>query len=271
MAFLKLNNKKIYYEVHGDGEPLVILNGIMMSHKSWVAFIPELSKKYKVILLDFLDQGNSDKMDSSYKQDLQVEVVKAVLDELKINNANILGISYGGEVGLQFVLKYKKYVNKLLLFNTTSYTNPWLEDIGRGWINTAKYNDPEAFYNVTIPIIYSQNFYEKNIDWMNRRKAILEKIFNKEFLQGVIRLTESAEGYDVRNKLCEIEQDTIIISSEFDYITPISNQEYIHNNVKNSKYILIKNCGHASMYEKPMEFLSIVFGFLTIENEIKIL
>lgn len=270
MAFLSYNNKNIYYEVHGEGTPLVILNGIMMSHGSWQVFLPELCKENKVILLDFLDQGKSDKMEESYKQDIQVEVLKAVIDELKLDKINLFGISYGGEVALQFALKYESYLNKLILFNTTSCTNPWLQDIGRGWINAAEDRNKEAFYNVTIPIIYSPGFYTKNIDWMNRRKELLYKVFNEEFLTAMIRLIGSAEGYDVRNDIHNIKVNTLIVSSEYDFVTPVNEQEYIKEKIENSTYILIKDSGHASMYERPIEFLTILKGYLSIENYMKI-
>jgi 3-oxoadipate enol-lactonase len=270
MPFIKYNNKNIYYEVHGEGNPLIILNGIMMSHMSWSAFLPQLTKDNKVILLDFFDQGKSDKMDKSYKQDLQVEVVKTVIDELGLGEVNIFGISYGGEVALQFALKYNNLVNKLMLFNTTSYTNPWLHDIGRGWLKAALTKDQEIFYNITIPIVYSPLFYTKNIDWMNKRRELLYGVFKEDFLDGMVRLIESAEGYDVRERLNEIKANTLVVSSEFDFITPIPDQEYICDNISLAKYVLIRNCGHASMYEKPNEFINILTGFLAIEKEIKI-
>ncbi len=270
MPYVSYKNKNIYYEVYGDGEPLVILNGIMMSHGSWQVFVEELSKNNKLILLDFLDQGKSDKMDESYKQDIQVEVVKAVIDELKLTKINLFGISYGGEVALQFAIKYEEYISKLLLFNTTSYTNPWLQDIGRGWINAAEYNNGEAFYNVTIPIIYSPSFYTKNIEWMNKRKEFLYNVFNEEFLKAMIRLIESAEGYDVRSHIDKISSKTLVVSSEYDFITPANEQEFIKDKIKDSTYIMIKDSGHASMYEKPIEFLSIIKGFLSIVSFTKI-
>lgn len=271
MPKLKYNNKKIYYEVHGEGEPLVLLNGIMMSHFSWRPFIPELSNDKKLILFDFLDQGKSDKLDGTqYKHDLQVGILKALLDHLNIKKANVMGISYGGEIAMQFAIKYKEYVNKLIVFNTTSYTTPWLQDIGRAWINAAKTYDPEMFYNVSIPYIYSPLFYTENNEWMKERKEILYSVFNKEFLDAMIRLTESSERYDIRNELSEIESDTLIVGADYDYITPLLEQEYIHKNIKDSKFMMIKNCGHASMYEKPNEFISLINGFLSIKESLSI-
>lgn len=269
MPEMLYDSRKIYYEVYGEGEPLIILNGIMMSHLSWKLFIPKLSKDKKVILFDFLDQGKSDKpYDHDYTHDLQVEVLKALIDHLNIKKTNIFGISYGGEIALQFAIKHKNYVNKLLLFNTTAYTTPWLKDIGRGWINAAKTYDPETFYNVSIPYIYSPMFYTENYEWMENRKNILKGVFTKDFLDAMVRLIQSSEDYDIRCKLNEVEVDTLIVGADYDFVTPLFEQEYIHNNIRDSKFMMIKNCGHASMYEKPNEFVSLINGFLSFEKKL---
>lgn len=272
MPELFYNDKKIYYEVHGDGEPLILLNGIMMSHFSWKLLLPELKKGRKVILFDFFDQGLSDKLELiNYKHDIQVEVLKALIDHLDIKKANILGISYGGEIALQFAIKYKEHVNKLLLFNTTSYTSPWLTDIGRGWINAAETYKPEAFYNVSIPYIYSPSFYDENYDWMKDRRQVLYNIFTKDFLEAMIRLITSSEGYDIRHRLHEISADTLIVGADYDFITPLCDQEYINKRIKASSFVVIKRCGHASMYERPNEFNTLVNGFLSIEGGLSII
>ena len=105
----------------------------MMSTISWKAFVPALSKDNRFLRIDLLDMGQSARMDEHYTQDIQVEVVKAFLDHLQIAKINIMGISYGGEVAIKFALKYQNLLRRLMLFNTTSRTNEWLRDIGRGW------------------------------------------------------------------------------------------------------------------------------------------
>ncbi|MFA7418021.1 MAG: alpha/beta hydrolase, partial [Acholeplasma sp.] len=82
MSYFKYLNKNVYYEVIGSGNPVLILNGIMMSTKSWEPFKPLLSQQFQLIFLDFLDQGQSDAYDENYTQDIQVDLVKALLDHL---------------------------------------------------------------------------------------------------------------------------------------------------------------------------------------------
>ncbi|QVK18573.1 alpha/beta hydrolase [Mycoplasmatota bacterium] len=271
MSFFELDGKKVYYEVHGTGKPILLLNGIMMSTLSWKLFLNAF-KGNQIILVDFFDQGNSEKLiDEDYKQDLQVELVYNLIKHLKLDKINVVGISYGGEVALQFAVKYQAYIDKLIVFNTASYTSPWLEDIGRGWIATAETNDANAFYKVTIPVIYSPDFYTKNIDWMKNREKLLHQVFKKPFLDAMIRLIKSAEGYDVRNVLNTIFIPTLLVGAENDYLTPLPEQRFLHTEITNSKLVIIPGCGHASMYENPTVFICLINGFVNSDTTVSVL
>ncbi|MBS4537601.1 alpha/beta hydrolase [Clostridium sp. D2Q-11] len=271
MAKILINDKNIYYEVHGEGEPLIILNGIMMSTTSWQGFVDVLAENNKLILLDFIDQGQSDKSHIDYNQDIHVETLVGLLDYLDINKVHMVGISYGGEVAMKFSLKYQERLNSLTLANTTSYTNHNLKDIGKSWINAAKTCNGSNFFKTTIPVIYSTEFYEENIEWLRKREELFRQAFTKEWYEGFIRLTLSAEDLNVTEELENIKVPTLIIGSEEDIITPIKYQQKIHDKIKDSRFAVIKEAGHASMYEKPYEFLALVLGFIKVYNkEIKI-
>ncbi|WP_105616260.1 alpha/beta fold hydrolase [Vallitalea okinawensis] len=271
MSEFHYNNKKIYFEVHGEGQPLIILNGIMMSHFSWKIFLPHLTKDKQVILLDFIDQGFSDKAEGlSYKHELQVEVLKGLVDHLNLSNINLVGVSYGAQIALQFAMRFQEIVEHLMVFNVNSYTSPWLHDIGRAWVDAARTYNPSTYYNVTIPYIYSPKFYNENYQWMSKRRQLLNTVFDKPFLDAMIRLIESSEGYDIREQLNDITAKTLIVASDHDYITPLAETEYLHHHIKESDFVMLKECGHASMYERPNEFVALINGFMQKESRISI-
>ena len=263
MAVFGFQGKDVYYETYGEGRPIIVLNGIMMSTASWKEFIEPFSAANQLILVDFLDQGQSAKMvgEKPYTQELQVDLVAALLDHLGLEKTTVLAISYGGEVALQFVLKYPEKVDRLILFNTTPATGNWLRDIGEGWNRAV--DNAEAYYYTTIPVIYSPKFYVGKSDWMdNRRKVLTEGAFNnKEFLDAMVRLTHSAENYDVTDRLSEIQCPTLVISCQQDYLTPVEEQQKIVAGIPNSQYVIVPGSGHASMYEQPVLFSSLTLGF----------
>ena len=262
--FFKYKQYNVYYDVIGSGEPLVILNGIMMSTKSWDIFAKPFSENNTLIRVDFLDQGQSDKVPNlAYDQWIQVDLLKALFDHLSLNKVNIVGISYGGEVALKFTIKHQEYVRKLALFNTTAKTSDWLKEIGEGWIIAGRTRNPEAYYKVAIPVIYSSEFYRTNLKWMKKREQALKPIFsNSDFLDAMERLTKSAENHDVISDLSKIKVPTLVVSSDQDYLTPTHEQQVIVDNIKDSRHIIIPKVGHASMYEVPELFISLVLGFV---------
>ena len=263
MAYFDFEGKSIYYELHGEGRPLLLLNGIMMSCGSWAEFVEPLSAQNQLILLDMLDQGRSAKMTEAYDHGIQIRLVDALLDHLGLEKVCVAGISYGSEVGLEYAIEHPERVERLMLFNATAATGAWLNDVGKAWNLAA--NDGESYYYTSIPVIYSPS-------WMERRKELLVPIFNNpDFIQAMIRLTNSSSNYDVRDRLDRVACPVLIVSCQQDYLTPIEEQQYLARNIKDSHYLVIQNSGHASMYEQPLLFTSLILGFAnTVKDKFNI-
>ena len=154
MATFDFEGKKVYYERHGDkGRPLVVLNGLMMSTTSWKPFVEDFSRNNQLVLVDFLDQGRSSRMSESYYHDVQIRLVDALLDELGWEKAVIMGLSYGGNVAIQYALAHPERVWRLILANSGCRTSPWLQKIGDGWNEVAASGSGLAYYLTAIPTI----------------------------------------------------------------------------------------------------------------------
>ncbi|MDD4291387.1 MAG: alpha/beta hydrolase [Clostridia bacterium] len=269
--YFDFNGKKIYYEEYGEGKPIVILNGVMMSTASWTPFIPTLSRANRLILVDFFDQGKSDRMSEFYSQKLQAEVLFGLLEHLHLEKASIMGISYGGEVAIKFAVCHGDKVDRLMLFNTTSKTSEWLRDIGRGWNQIGETLNGQAYYNVTIPVIYSSNYYQKQIKWMRDRESKLVPLFSsEEFQSRMKRLVDSAEDHDENANTHKISNPTLIVTCTEDTLVPRVEQDYLAATIPNAQYVSIIGSGHASMYEKPMLFASLILGFVNADANYKI-
>lgn len=271
MASFLYKNKEIYYQMEGQGKPILLLNGIMMSCASWEAFVPSFTERNTLIRIDFIDQGNSARWEEAYTQDEQVEVMAALFHHLNLEKASIMGVSYGGEVGMKFAIKYPQHVDRLILANTSARTSNWLGDIGHCWNRVGDTLDGEAYYDLAIPVIYSPSYYERRAQWMSNRRKLLVPLFSTaEFQSRMKRLVNSAENHDCRKELSKIQAPTLVISSQYDFLTPQQEQEFLVANIKNSSHVIIPDCGHASMYEQPMLFTALVLGFANAAQEYKI-
>ena len=272
MGSFIFRGKAVHYELVGEGRPLLLLNGIMMSTKSWTPFLEAFRQGgNQLLLVDLLDQGQSQAMDGEFELALQAEMLKLLLDELNIESTAIFGTSYGGEVALNLAVTHPEKVNKLVLANTVARTNAWLKEIGQAW-NLAAGN-PEAYYATTIPVIYSPDFYDRKADWMDRRKQLLTTtaFANPDFLSRMARLTRSAESHDVTGRLHLIDCPTLIISSTQDHITPLEEQDYLREHIKDASHVIFPKTGHAAFYERPDAFVSVMMGFINHQHRITVM
>lgn len=104
---------------------------------------------------------------------------------------------------------------------------------------------------------------------MAQRKEILTKtaFANKDFLNSMIRLTNSANEHDVIEKLPEIETPTLIIGCEQDHITPLEEQRFMAEHMPNAELVILPETGHAAFYERPYVFAAIMLGFINLSED----
>ncbi len=255
---------KIHYEVHGEGEPVIFLNGIMMNTMSWLAFIPVLSKRFKLILVDFRDQGQSSRMQEECGPDIHVGDVVSLLDELNIPKLHMMGVSYGGAVALRFALHHQKRMKSLCLFNTASLVSNHLLEIGKAWETAAELNDGARFFQLAVPFIYSEPFYEANLDFLMERQKMFESMLTKEWFEGFIRLSRGFKNYSISPvELKTIKVPTLLVGADRDIVVSQRSMKDIHQNIPHCEFIMIPNAGHAAFLERMNEFLTILIGFVT--------
>jgi len=265
MPFLKTKDgAELYYEVHGEGEPIIFLNGIMMSTLSWAGLTPMASKKFKLILFDFRDQGNSSKMKELYELDIHVGDLLSLMDSLGISKIHMLGLSYGGLVALKFALLHQDRLNTLILSNTTSFISNHLREIGIAWEVAAELNDGEKFLRLARPFIYSGRFYQNHLDLILKYQEMLKTILTKEWFEAFMRLSRSTRNYYISpDELKTIRIPTLLIGAEHDIIATVRDMMTIYENITGCEFVTIPHAGHGAFLEKTNEFVTIVMGFIS--------
>jgi len=268
MAYFEVETAKLYYELHGEeGRPVVVLlNGIMMSTLSWHGHLLDLTRFFRVLLMDFRDQGKSSKMRKNYDISTHAKDLNALLEHLNIKRANIVGLSYGGQVAQLFALMYPQKLNTLVLSNTPARISPYLQELGEAWKEAARLYDGEKFFALAIPFIYSDTFYNRNLNWLKNRQKTFKTLLNMEWFDGFIRLASSNLSFNTLNELSNINCPTLLLMADRDIITPINEMELIKDEISNCECLVIHDAGHAAFLEKKSEFLSAIIGFLLKYN-----
>jgi pimeloyl-ACP methyl ester carboxylesterase len=257
-----VNGIEMYYELHGDrSKPVLVLNNgiIMNAASSWVFQTKALSAYFRVLQYDCRGQGQSDHPDEPYSMEQHADDLASLLDALEIKEAHILGISYGGEVAQAFSLNYQQRTLSLILADTVSEVGPELRLVIDSWVDALKMDNPLAFYHATVPWNFSAEFIKNN-------SALLEDAKTRYSLldfPAVIRLCEAFFEVNFTNRLKEISVPTCIIVGEKDLIKGLPYARVLKEQISQAELHILDGAGHASCWERPEEFNSIVLGFVT--------
>src|SRR6187399_1444337 len=126
-GYAPVNGIKVYYEVYGEGRPLVLLHGAFYTiDMNWGQLIPELSKTRKVIAIEMQGHGHTPYSDRKLSITTLASDVEKVMDYLKIDSADVAGYSMGGSVAYQFAVQSPKRLRKLVIISSTYKTKGWL-------------------------------------------------------------------------------------------------------------------------------------------------
>ena len=150
-GYAPVNGIKVYYEVYGEGKPLVLLHGAFYTiEMNWGQLIPELSKTRKVIAIEFQGHGHSPYSDRKLDIVTLARDVEGIMNYLKIDSADVAGFSMGGSVAYQFAVLSPKRLSKLVIISSTYKTDGWLPIVNTGF----KDFKPEFFDNTPIKAAY---------------------------------------------------------------------------------------------------------------------
>jgi len=146
-GYAPVNGIKVYYELYGQGKPIVLLHGAFYTiEMNWGELIPELSKTRKVIAIEMQGHGHSPYSDRKLDIATLASDVEQVMNYLKVDSADVAGYSMGGSVAYQFAVQFPKRLKKLVIISSTYKSSGWLPVINGAF----KDFKPEFFDNTPL-------------------------------------------------------------------------------------------------------------------------
>nr|WP_068890624.1 alpha/beta hydrolase [Pedobacter panaciterrae] len=162
-GYAPVNGIKVYYEIYGEGSPIVLLHGAFMTIEgNWSQLIPELSKTRKVIALELQGHGHTPFSERKLSHATLACDVEEVMDYLKIETADLVGYSFGGAVAYQFAIQCPKRLGKLVIISATYKSSGWMPEVN----NAFKSMKPELFANTPMKAAYDAVAPDKT-KWTN--------------------------------------------------------------------------------------------------------
>ncbi len=259
---------KINYLDKGKGKNLVYIHGYLGSSWLYEDFVEYLSNKYRVIAIDHLGHGDSDKPDSeSYELNDLANYVDQALSKIIGDEKIILhGHSMGGMIAQIYATtpRLAKRLNGLILMATAPILqNPglvqYIEDITAGKM---KIIDREVIESVFINLCFNRKF-RKNKDNKDLINEFVDKTLeNKEFV-GVKTMESIVNTFNVEDKLNTIKIPTLILTGDKDTFILPDESKKMHEKIPNSKLVVFSpNIGHMINYEAKNDYIKVLEEFL---------
>lgn len=245
-----------YREAGDQNNPnLVLVHGFMGSSYDYRYLMDALEDDYYIIAIDLLGFGKSVKdSDIDFTKTNQAHAVYDVITSLELTDVTLAGHSMGGEVVMRYASLYEETLSELILFASVS---PQIED------NDNNTSLPLFFYNYIFKNYLLQRLAFNSVYYQDAYKttAYYDPMFyiNKEIPGETIKaFNEVSDETDFNDVIASITIPVIIIYGKEDTWTPVSNADYLHENLVNSTLYLIDNTGHLPFIEAVDDIITIL-------------
>jgi len=264
MPTVKVDDINIYYETHGEGEPLVLIMGYGGHSGWWAPQIPVFSQEYRVVAFDNRGAGRSDKPDIPYTMEMMAGDIAGLLDAIGIDVAHVYGVSMGGMIAQEFALRYPDRVTSLILgctnFGGTHQIIPDAEAMTLLFdLERMKQLTPEERARQMLPFVCSQEFIDNNPDIIERFVTIVAEYVTP--IHGYQRQGEAIMRHDTYNRLPQIKAPTLVIVGDADRLAPVENSRLLASRIPDAELVILENTGHGFM-ETAEEANNKVLDFL---------
>ncbi len=261
MPTKSINGIDLYYEITGEGHPLLLIHGLGSSSRDWEYQLPAFKDHYQVITVDLRGHGKSSKPRGPYSIRGFADDVAALLKALNLESVHVMGISMGTAVGFELVLAYPEMVHTFIGVNmgvslpVKTMQEKW-QFLKRTLI--VKLVGMKKMGEFLAPRLFPDPAQEHLIKIVADRWAENDK---KAYLNAMNAL----KNWSVEEKLSQIQVPTLIVASDGDY-TPVHVKEEYVVKIPQAKLVVMEQAHHAVPVEKPEEFNTIVLDFLKQHN-----
>jgi pimeloyl-ACP methyl ester carboxylesterase len=256
-----VNGIRIYYDVYGQGEPILLIMGLGGSALAWQSQIPTLSQRLRVIAYDNRDAGRSDKMEAEYSMADMADDAAALLGHLDIASAHVYGVSMGGMIAQELALRHPGRVRTLVLGCTSPclLAIPPSEKAVRDIMEAAELPVREAFER-SMWTGYSDAYLAAHKDHLWLRAQVEAGLTPP--LEALRRHYAVVGGFDARERVGQIRAPTLVMTGDQDPLVPPENSRFLAEHIPGAETIVFPGGRHAFNVEFEEESNSAVLDFV---------
>jgi len=266
MPKIEVNGINLYYEIHGSGQPLVLIAGLGYDHWMWHKMVPGLAEQLQVVVFDNRGVGQSDKPAGPYNALMLADDTSGLLQALGIEQAVVMGHSMGGFVAQALVLERPEVVSKLIL-SATNFGGPRSIPVTPEALAvlTDMQSDPMERLRRGIKVSTAPGFAERQPEiveeWLDYR---LQNPIDPHGYQAQlgIGIALMAEAACFERQLHGVRVPVLILHGQHDKVVPPGNARLLEHQCPDATVEILPDAGHFFPFETPERAVKVVLDFV---------
>jgi pimeloyl-ACP methyl ester carboxylesterase len=274
MSVARVNSIELYYEEHGRGDPLLLIMGLAADSTAWMFQVPAFAERYRTLVFDNRGVGRSSKPPGPYTIHEMADDAAGLLDVLGIARAHVVGVSMGGMIAQELVLRHPERVRGLVLACTFPEPDAEAERVrafsvsrfggqvtasGETRIDVSAI-DPLMLFQHLLPRVFNQSFIDRDL-------AKLLQIFGGALqfgfsMEAILGQVEAVMGHRATDRLHHIQAPTLVITGDADLLVSPANSDILAQNIPGAKLVKVPGGSHGFNFETPDVFNREVLDFL---------
>jgi len=263
MPVVQANGIEMYYEVQGEGEPLVLLPYLAADQACYAFQVAEYAKHFTCYTLDLRGAGLSAKPAGDYTTELLAADAAAFMEAAGIQSAHVSGLSLGAAVGMWLAARHPARVRSLSLHSAWSATDPFLRSVAETWRIMARGLDSvtEMVIAGIFPWCFTPELYAARPEYID---SLADFVRSRPMppVDAFLRQSGAVLRHDASAVLGAIEAPTLITFGEHDMVTSTRFAGPLSEGIAGSELIVFANAAHAPIYEITDEFNRRTLDFL---------
>jgi pimeloyl-ACP methyl ester carboxylesterase len=266
MPYTEAPGFRMEYETRGEGDPLLLINGLGSDRSEWLFQFPEFAGRFLVIAFDNRGAGGSDTPPGPYSTAQMADDAAALLAYLGADRAHVLGVSLGGMIAQEVALRHPDRVRKLVLACTAPGGEGSVRpapEVLKSFVLSPGADMQEEIRRV-VPFLYSEKYRrdhpEEIEEFVRRRLARPVSAQSNAWQLG------AAMGHAAWDRLATIGAKTLVIAGDGDKVVPTVNSRRIAQRIPGAKLVILPGAPHRLFAENAEAFNREVMAFLRSER-----
>jgi len=260
MPKIQANNINLYYEIHGQGQPVVFVAGFSGDHTAWQNTIADFAKNYQVIVFDNRGIGQSDCPDYPYTIEMMADDAAGLVKALQLGPAHFIGHSGGGYIVQNIVYKYPDLVKSAVIANAFNKMDVLGVLYAKTRLEMIQAEVPDEFI---VKFITMLCWSKKYLSRPGKFEQLVQGGFYPITLQGYKHQLNAMINFDSSSWVSAIKKPCLVIGADEDLLASAKQVEQMAATIPNAEYFCFKDVGHVPMVEQPKVFNRLVLDFIS--------